>query len=241
MMMDTAFFKAFDITRDDVVCLTGAGGKTALLYRLAEEARTTGYRVLVTTTTKLFMPRRDQYDALDLSGALFAGLDISGPGIYFGVSPTEKVQKVGKVADQVLADRRNRFDLVLIEADGAAQKPLKGWKSTEPVIPGFTTKTIGVLDIQTLGKSVCDTLVHHLELFCNLTGARPGDQVTLEHLTRLVCHEQGLFQNALGQRLLYINKVETGPGLNEARRLARSVPLIAVTGSLARGIIYDPA
>lgn len=36
-----------------VVSVTGAGGKTSLIWRLAEELRETGRRVIVTTTTHM--------------------------------------------------------------------------------------------------------------------------------------------------------------------------------------------
>ncbi|HEY3122279.1 MAG TPA: putative selenium-dependent hydroxylase accessory protein YqeC, partial [Vicinamibacteria bacterium] len=45
--------EALGIEARDVVAVAGAGGKTTLVYRLAEEARRCGLRVLVTTTTHM--------------------------------------------------------------------------------------------------------------------------------------------------------------------------------------------
>ena len=41
------------------ICAVGAGGKTSLLYELAEEYRQEGQRVLLTTTTKMYLPEND--------------------------------------------------------------------------------------------------------------------------------------------------------------------------------------
>ena len=41
------------------ICAVGAGGKTSLLYELAEEYRQEGKRVLLTTTTKMYLPEKD--------------------------------------------------------------------------------------------------------------------------------------------------------------------------------------
>ncbi len=45
------------------ICAVGAGGKTSLLHRLAEEYRARGRKVLLTTTTKMYLPK--EYAALD--------------------------------------------------------------------------------------------------------------------------------------------------------------------------------
>ena len=41
------------------ICAVGAGGKTSLLYELAEDYRQEGKRVLLTTTTKMYLPEKD--------------------------------------------------------------------------------------------------------------------------------------------------------------------------------------
>ena len=38
------------------ISVVGAGGKTTLIYRLAEELKEKGLRVLITTTTKMYVP-----------------------------------------------------------------------------------------------------------------------------------------------------------------------------------------
>ena len=203
-----SFIKAFGLGRRGVVCIVGAGGKTSLLFQLAAEARTLGFRTLVSTTTKMLIPDRDECDDIDLTGHGFVDKAPLNPGIYVTGKPVSSVKIMG-LSEDVLIKNSPYFDLVLLEADGAAEKPLKGWLDTEPVIPAFTTHTIGVVDIQTIGKTISEKLVHRLDRFSLLTGAKPGDLVSVEHLKKIVIHREGLFFHASGKKIVYINKVES--------------------------------
>lgn len=244
--IESYFFKALGIQPGDVVCFAGAGGKTSLMFRLAQEARELGLKVLVTTTTKILVPDADQYDGLDLSGMLFLQGPVVAPGIYVAGLPTSLAGKMTGVHMDLLGSQRQRFDLVLIEADGAAQKPLKGWNSTEPVIPDFATKTIGILDIQTIGSIICEALVHRLEVFTDLAACKAGDPVTTRHLCRVVLHNKGLFSQSRGAEILYINKVESSVDRSNVNGLRAELEnisptgrtLLFVAGSVQHGTIY---
>ncbi len=239
--MTPLFLDAFGITKHETVSLCGAGGKTTLLYTLADEAKNRGDRVLVTTTTRLFLPPPSCYDAIDLSGKIRFDPPPRQPGRYFCATGKASDPKVSSLSIAALTANRAAFDLILIEADGAAQKQLKGWTATEPVISDITTKTIGVIDIQMLGKPLSEQQVHRFDLFCRITTCNPGDILTTDHLRRMISHKNGLFQYARGQQLLFINKVETATQRELARKLAQHIPLPVVSGSLHRGIIHDPA
>ncbi len=238
MKKDT-FLRALTIETGDVVCCVGAGGKTSLMFHLAQEAKELGLKVLVTTTTKIFIPDTGQYDTLDLSGNLFAAGPVPAPGICVGGLPDPVAGKMSGVDAYLLAVQRKLFDLVLIEADGAAQKPLKGWNTTEPVIPDFTTKTIGIVDIGTIGRIICASLVHRLEIFSGLTGGKVGEPLTVEYLYRMVVHRKGLFFQAQGERVLFINKVESLMDRCHVDQLRALLPdLKIVAGSVHNGTLY---
>jgi probable selenium-dependent hydroxylase accessory protein YqeC len=231
--------EAFGIRRGDVICLVGAGGKTSLMFRLAQEARAQGLKVLVTTSTRIRVPDPEQYDAIDLSGKLFAEQPVTNPGIYVGGLPDSAPGKMTGVREDLLAWRKKQFDLILIEADGSAGKPLKGWKSTEPVIPEFTTGTIGIVDIQAIGQTISDSLVHRLEIFSGLTGGRKGEPVSIGHILRIISHDEGLFAQAIGTELLYLNKVESEHDHRNADILrAQLENLKIVAGSVRQGTIH---
>lgn len=235
----TSFLDAFAIGRGSVVCLVGAGGKTSLLFRLGIEARQRGFRTLVSTTTKIFSPSKDQYDEITVTrdGDMVPVPD--SPGLYVAGSVATPV-KIGSLRDDVLSAQRDVYDLILLEADGAACKSLKGWKDTEPVIPGYTTHTIGIVDITTIGRTVSDSLVHRLPIFTELTGAVEGDIVLPVHLQKMILHPKGLFFQSRGKQIVYFNKVESAKDLTRALELQQSLPGCCVCkGSVQRGELYQ--
>lgn len=235
-----SFLHALEIQQGDVICLSGAGGKTSLMYHLAQEAREKGYRVLVTTTTRILVPERDQYDKIDLDGMLFADQPDLPPGIYVGGCKAREAEKITSCPIALLQKARERFDLLLIEADGAACKQLKGWRDDEPVIPEFTTKTIGIVDITTIDLVVNEHNIHRLPLFLELTGALKGKNITLSHLQRLIEGDKGLFVNSRGEKIVFINKMESVKDFDRADELRHLLPqLPCFGGSVQRGEVYS--
>lgn len=234
-----SFLTALTIARGDVVCLTGAGGKTSLMFRLAEEAVADGLRVLVTTTTRILVPEPEHNFRLDLTGEMFATAPITA-GVYVGGRHDRLEGKILAPAAHLLEQSCQRFDLVLIEADGAARKQLKGWNESEPVIPPYTTATIGVVDISTVGQTVTEQMVHRIDRFTTLTGAGPGSVITTEHLKKILNNPDGLFKNGRGQRIVYLNKVEDPVARKYARLLRddlQHTDLQIVAGSIHSGIV----
>lgn len=211
-----------------------------MVFRLARELKGSGNKVLVTTSTRLKIPHTSECDHLDLSGNIFREKVVEEPGIYVaGVNDTH-LDKMRGVGFTTLVNNRKRFDVVLIEADGAAGKPLKGWKSSEPVVPPWTTHTIGVVDIQTIGKEVNEELVHRLEIFLKISGATRKESVSHQHLASVVINRMGLFYNSVGRKNLFINKVESKKQAQDAKKLKSLIPgLKIVYGSLHSGTCYD--
>ena len=238
--MNDLFLQALQIKQGDIVCLVGAGGKTSLMFQLAKEAKDVGMKVLVTTSTRIFIPEANQYNAIDLSGRGFSSAQIDGAGIYLAGIPAPEPEKICGLSNVQIGACKGRFDLILIEADGSARKPLKGWKDTEPVIYPQATKTIGVLDIQAIGQAMTPELIHRLDIFLELVGARAGDQVALNHLEAMVMHGKGLFAKAQGNNQLFINKVETSSHQSDAQCLQQRLKGIhVVAGSIRQGIIHE--
>ncbi|GHV96591.1 hypothetical protein AGMMS50293_29110 [Spirochaetia bacterium] len=154
-----------------VITVIGSGGKTSLIRLLAahfsrslvKERR----KVLVTTTTKMFpLPPLD---------------GVTTVGCF-----NEKTGKLESLPLYELERIIPDFDLVLIEGDGSRELPLKGWADSEPVVPPFTTITVGVLPLWPLGMTVSEKIVHRLPLFCDLSGASPGEVLSVSHLAAVI-------------------------------------------------------
>jgi probable selenium-dependent hydroxylase accessory protein YqeC len=211
--------------KNDIISFVGAGGKTTMMFKLAEELRYNN-KVLVTTTTKIYFPLDDKYDFICTNSEMLHKYALMKEnGIYILGSGVNKENKILGLSKTELDKLAPHFDYILIEADGAKEKRLKAWNEFEPVIYEKTIKTIGIVDIQSLGMIINEDNVHRSKMFCELTGAHEGETVKLENLCKLILHPRGLFKSALGEKILYINKVETPNDLTLARSLVKQVKL----------------
>jgi len=213
------------LKKKDIISFVGAGGKTTMMFKIAQELRQ-GNRVLVTTTTKIFFPLEDTYDFISTDSAILPqDIHIKKNGIYILGSAVNQENKILGLSFKKLDELAPYFDYILIEADGAKKKQLKWWNETEPVIYMKTTKTIGIIDIQALKMEINENNVHRSKIFCELTGAIQGERVKIEHLLKIVINPLGLFKAALGEKILYINKVERPNDLISAKSLVNKVNL----------------
>jgi probable selenium-dependent hydroxylase accessory protein YqeC len=139
----------------------------------------------------------------------------------------------------VLETMTAAYDLVLLEGDGSRGLPLKGWAEHEPVVPPYTTVSIGVIPISPLGKKVSPELVFRLPQFTALCGAEEGDTLGPAHLAAVITAGmdgktgtggrgngtgRGLFAAARGRKLLFINQAEDEEQRRQARELAALLP-----------------
>lgn len=231
---------------DDIISFVGAGGKTTMMFKLAQELRHNS-KVLVTTTTKIYLPLIDKYDFISTDSGRFPEYSgVSQNGIYIlglGVNSENKILGLSKEDLDKVAPR---FDYILIESDGAKEKRLKASNEYEPVIYEKTTKTIGIIDIQSIGMVINEENVHRSEMFCEITEAKQGEAVNVEHLVKLILHPKGLFKSAQGEIILYINKVETPNDLILAKSLVNQLNIKnqklidnIIIGSLKTEIYYS--
>jgi probable selenium-dependent hydroxylase accessory protein YqeC len=225
-----------------VVSITGSGGKTSLMFALGEELRK-DYKVLITTTTKIFIPPREKYDFMYLlkNRDRDYGCRVDNSIYIIGKDSNEDGKLIGLDCGELSRESRY-FDFTLIEADGSKRKPLKGWNEYEPVIWGGTQMTIGVLDIQAVGLRVNEENIYRVERFSSITGAKIGEKVGIGHIAAMIFHSEGLFKASVGERILYINKVENdedGENLNRLMEVIRDrnkgYITKAVSGSVFQG------
>ncbi|MFQ6803995.1 MAG: selenium cofactor biosynthesis protein YqeC [Lachnospiraceae bacterium] len=147
-----------------VVSVTGAGGKTSLIWRLAEELRETGRRVVVTTTTHMaWEDGRDWVEAQTENGRLagetleqIGGLLARDRCVFTGRRAGEKIAGVLCLRMETAGgwSRLSALaDVVLVEADGSRRHPVKVPAPWEPVIPPCTTLVAAVAGLSCLGQS----------------------------------------------------------------------------------------
>ena len=134
-----------------VVAFTGSGGKTTWVYRLAEELSRQGRRVVVMTTTHMYEPPPEILadDAEPIKSLL------EGRG-FAVVGQRDGRGKITYGGDALFSLCRVLADVVLVEADGSRQQPLKCFGPHEPVIPPCTDCVVHVSGLSALGRLMGD-------------------------------------------------------------------------------------
>ena len=212
-----------------IVCLTGGGGKTTLLYALSAGIAKARNKVLCTTTTKMHRPQ----PAAKLC-AVFASdpavLSMPREGSLFAARPCPPGGDPHKVYGYSGAEvdalfRRGAGIWIIVEADGAAGRPLKAPAMHEPVIPAETNVVIGVIGLCGLSRPFTPETVFRTERFSAVTGLAPGEHISPEAVATLVLHPEGLFKNSpdSSARLLFCNQSDLPGALKKGAALAEAV------------------
>ena len=205
-----------------ITAIVGAGGKTTLMYTLAEELRTGG-SVLIATSTHIRCP--EPYETVTEPDAAAVRAALARHGVVCAGTPAEDGKLTAPGLDfSVLADLA---DYVLVEADGAHRLPLKAHAPHEPVIPDGAGRVILVAGLDGLGRPIRE-VCHRPERFAALAEAAMGDIVTPEMVSRVIAAEG--FGDAV-----YLNKAESPDALAAAAELAEGLAVPVTAGSLHRG------
>ena len=227
-----------DTQKKWLIALTGGGGKTSLIFRLAREYVSENRKVIVATTTHMawdpgqpFAPANDPEkiaDQIYRYGFTVTGCELAD------------IQKLGACSAQELRWMRELCDVMLVEADGAGRKPLKVPRDYEPVIPEQTDLVIGVIGLDCLGEKICDTAHRPREVAAFLEKSI-SDTVTVRDLVKIAASGNAL-KKGIGKAeyLVCFNKSDTVPDrafLEELLSQTQKAGIRAFCGSMRKGEI----
>lgn len=226
-----------------VIAICGAGGKSTLMFALAEEFAAAGERVLISTTTKMALEQ--------VSGRWPARLvdDAEAICAMYTVTPSPIIayRDVDSARGKVLGHQPSTIDRVaaigafariLVETDGSAGRPLKAPASHEPVFPDVTDVIVMVAGAKGLQMPLDDTVVFRARLWGERTGIAPGNPVTPESLATMAVDPEGFARNAPegARRVLFINQCDDPLRLASARRTLERLDSLAA-GTLESAVI----
>jgi probable selenium-dependent hydroxylase accessory protein YqeC len=216
----------------EVISLVGAGGKTTLMFRLARELIHDGKKVVTTTTTKILEPSSDEteylfvnpdeekikqfvWNHLDQYGHLTIATERLGAGKLKGISPD--------LANHLWS--LQGMDYLLIEADGAAGRPVKAPREREPVIPSSTTLVLAILGVDGMEKELNEENVFQVERVSEITGIPIGERMTSEAMAVLLTHPEGIFRSVpFSSRVVaFLNKVDITNGVAKAKEISQKI------------------
>ncbi len=246
------------------VAFTGAGGKTSMLAVLAASLAGEGQPVVVAATTHIWPPNRPELSPLrgdgpffcqgralpDLADELHALFRVRpGRVLIVGRDLDAATGKMRGLAPRELCALRALLDdaasdalpppVLLVEADGAARRPLKAHAQHEPAIPPCADAAIAVMGLDALDRPLAEA-VHRPELAAALLGGDTARLVTPDVAATLLLHPGGPFRHAPARRALMLNKSDLPGGEAAALAVARAVAIRAPDlpchgGSLANG------
>jgi len=240
-----------DFTTPLIVSLVGGGGKTSTAFWLAQEFKKRGHCVLVSTTTKMYLPAPEQADCFICAdnnnpekspeATLLSRLQNqpSEPAITFcyqnEIAPnngkmtgnTKEQTKVSGITPNLVEKLKNTspFTVFIIEADGAKCLPIKAPSGHEPCIPINSDMVIGVTGAEIIHTQAHPERIHRWNTFSALTQCSEGDEIDHQILCRLIEHPHGMFKQAPDHaiKIWLINKVDLAPSYLKLTQLAQTV------------------
>lgn len=223
------------------IAFIGAGGKTTALFQLARQLPGP---VIVTATSHLGVwqtkladdhivtetPEPIEQLEHGLSGVLLITGEIDG----------DRTKPIDNELLEWLHQFCNYHSIpLLIEADGARQKPLKAWAEHEPAVPAFVQQVVQVIGLSSLGKPLTDQDVHRPKIVSRISGLPPGQIITADVITRLLLHQEAGLKNipSHASRVVLLNQADT----SELQSIARGMtgPLLSNYGAVIISKLTD--
>lgn len=246
-----SLLRAFSLDPGAVVSIAGGGGKTSLMFALAQALLANGQRVITTTTTRIYPPTAEQSPRLVLLNDLHDPVAVvrealAASGHVTVARQRDSGNKIGAMLpDLVDALAAAKIaDAIIVEADGAAGRPIKAAREGEPVFPRSSTQCVIVVGVEAIGAPLDEDHVFRSALASEILGIPIGTRLTAQAAADLVLGERGLASRAAEDCSIsmFVNKVESPEQQESAYELARAAfalppgrrPGRVVVGSLRR-------
>jgi molybdenum cofactor cytidylyltransferase len=218
------FSKALRLPKSPIIAFVGAGGKTTGLFMLAKELMPS----IVSTKTHLGEWQVSQCDVhiVVKTGEKLPNIPTGGVTLVTGEKGYDRFSGVddGQLAElKKIADGRGLS--LLIEADGARQKPLKAPANHEPVIPEFINTVIVTAGLGGLNNPLDDKFVYRPELFSQISGLDIGKTVTVDSLGKVLTHRSGGLKNIPinARKVALLNQADTPELQSQGKLLAEKI------------------
>ena len=216
-----------DINKKKIISFVGGGGKTSLIYELGNELSKLGKKVIITTTTHMFMPesnvvltgkREDIINLLYSENIIIVGMLCDEKNVKFehnqlknenafDTIEEEKRKKISGLPESMAESLIELADFVLVEADGSKRLPLKMPASHEPVILEGSNLVIGVCGIDAIGKSIKATC-HRPNLVANFLNVNEEHIINESDIAKILLSDEGQRKNVRCDYKAIVNKVD---------------------------------
>ncbi|WP_177161381.1 selenium cofactor biosynthesis protein YqeC [uncultured Fusobacterium sp.] len=207
----------FNIEKKDIITITGVGGKTTLMFLLSGELSKLG-KVMVTTTTKIYIPEKSQFEKMYISDEEITG---ENKNIFvFGKEIKDK--KLIGIGYHEIEKLKKNFDYILIEGDGSKEKLLKEWNELEPCIPNFSNVIIGVINLDVIELDLIEENIHRFELFKEKYTDYINKKVSFDFLKEYIKNGKFFGENKTAKKYIFLNGVD-GEKKSEKEKIAKGL------------------
>jgi probable selenium-dependent hydroxylase accessory protein YqeC len=250
----TSLRHSLNLRNGGVISLVGAGGKTALMFRLARELSKEGGRVLTTTTTKIFVPTHKQSSIMVISESADTIVHHARKLLrkHHHISAGSRLLPLKNKLQGLQPEtidalwQSGVFRWIIVEADGAAGRPLKMPAVHEPVVPQSTRWLIGVVGLSAVGKPLIDKWAFRPKLIARITGQAAGATITEEVVAAVMTDDTGILKNSPpgAMRFAFLNQADSEERLDIGRRIARILgrsEKSGLTKVLIGQMLYEPS
>lgn len=208
-----------------ITAIIGSGGKTSLMYKLAEELSENS-KVIVCTTTQIFKPNHIITLISPLEKDIKKAFEHNNCICIGGENEKGKLT----LPDIEFSLLLKYADYIITEADGSKGLPLKAHAEYEPVIPKESVETIVVLGIKGIGKPIKE-VCHRPELYAEILQTDISTLVTPEMVAEVINF------GGYGD-LIVINQAESEEDIKNAEILAKYINMPVYAGEVQKGELH---
>jgi probable selenium-dependent hydroxylase accessory protein YqeC len=218
------------------VSITGGGGKTTTMIGLARHLKARGKKVLITTTTKVASPYLLNYgqDIIFNDESILTHKPIPAQVVFFA-KQSQDAHKWCSPELATLTQLYPCYDVIISEADGSRNLPLKLHSARDPQIHPLTTATLSLMGTWAIGKPTAQVV------FGLVSDAEVSETVVDKvYLDWYISNEEGLLKGSIPEhRAIIFN----GCDLGYDRKLLRTLKLpkdVKCYASVAKeGLLYE--
>ncbi|OOM78176.1 hypothetical protein CLPUN_20350 [Clostridium puniceum] len=216
-----------NINTKNIISFVGGGGKTSLIYELGNELSELGKKVIITTTTHMFMPksnvvltgkRCDIIKLLNSENMITVGMLCDEKNVKlelnqlknedtFSNVKEKKLNKIRGLLESTATSLIELADFVLVEADGSRRLPLKMPAFHEPVILEGSNLVIGVCGIDAIGKTIKETC-HRPNLVSKFLDVTEEHIINENDIAKILLSDKGQRKNVKCDYKVIVNKVD---------------------------------
>lgn len=223
-----------------MIAIVGAGGKTTTMFYLADKYANAGKNVIVTTSTHIGIPQEKYVYIIEEEESASNVRDtirrhfLSFPSSFLVIAAREgqHTHKLCSPKEEYFAIFEEEADMVIVEADGSRQLPLKVPREHEPKILQGTTEIVIVAGMDAIGqkaREICFAYEHAVGLY----GWDEEHCITKEDIVRILTDSRAGLKYATDLKKTFVlNKADTIERMENATYIKERILAILQEGDM---------